>query len=142
MMTAASDGRCGTESGDDGADAPVITVPRPEATIVVRAQDQKLIGIPNVGVMLRYNGIFLGAPIVNAMAQHQGRSFTTGPAGKLVLEHMPVGVYDFWPYFTASDAGRISRSPSADAPARLAAQPGPNALTLTFTRRDSTDARQ
>src|SRR5688572_2196139 len=47
----------------------------------------------------------------------------TGGDGRLVLDSMPLGVYE------------VRRALSADAPARIAVQPGMNSVILTFARR-------
>jgi Carboxypeptidase regulatory-like domain len=117
-------------AGDSGE--ALISVPPGDASILVRTQDQQLKPLTGVGLMMRYNGRLVPPVVAAAMTAHQGRSFTTGANGKTVLEHMPAGVYEFWPYFHSATPPIAA---SADAPARIAAGPGPNTVTLTFAAR-------
>lgn len=101
----------------------VVTVPAGEATIIVRTQDQTMKPIPNVWLDVSYNGQLIPSSVLSDIAHHQGREFRTGRDGRLVLDHMPLGLYE------------IRRGSSADAPARIAVQPGTNSVILTFARR-------
>jgi len=101
----------------------VVTVPAGEATIIVRTQDQTMKPIPNVWLDVSYNGHLIPSSVLSDIAHHQGREFRTGGDGRLVLDHMPLGLYE------------IRRGSSADAPARIAVQPGANSVILTFARR-------
>lgn len=119
-------------SSDGNAEA-VITVAPGDAAIYVRAQDQQGNGIPGVHLLMRYGGRVLPAGVLRDVAAQQGRSLITGPDGMLVLTHMPLGIYELWPYFRGSRAP--GDAPTENAPARIAVQPGPNEVTMTFARR-------
>lgn len=106
---------------DDGE--MVVTVPPGEATIIVRTQDETMKAIPNVWLELSYNGHLIPSSVLSDIAHHQGREFRTGGDGRLVLDHVPLGLYE------------IRRQSSSDAPARIAVQPGASSVILTFARR-------
>ncbi|HEX8411511.1 MAG TPA: carboxypeptidase-like regulatory domain-containing protein [Thermoanaerobaculia bacterium] len=101
----------------------VVTVPAGEAIIIVRTQDQTMKAVPNVWLDFSYNGHLIPSSVLSDIARHQGRELRTGNDGRLVLDHMPLGLYE------------IRRASSADAPARIAVQPGANSVILTFARR-------
>jgi hypothetical protein len=122
-----------------GAEEEAVVAPG-EASIIVRTLDETSASVPNVSLLMRYNGHSIPWPVTMAMTDYQGRAFSTAAHGKLVFDHVPTGTYDFWPYFSAAEAQSIVQKVTADAPARIAAQPGPNAITLTFARRRKTSA--
>jgi hypothetical protein len=110
----------------------VITMPVPQATIVVTARSTSNDPIPGVWVVLRYNGIPLPFEVQQAMARQQGATPVSGADGRIVLRHMPLGMYELWPVGSAGEARAAMTGLGEVAPVRIAARPGLNEALLQF----------
>lgn len=114
-----------------GEDLTLRVVPA-QATIVVTSVNTKKAPIPGVWVIVRHNGVTLPMEVLQALAKQQGAKTVGGPDGRIVLRHMPLGVYEFWPVGSVGEARAVMTGLGKDAPVTIVARPGLNEATLTF----------
>jgi hypothetical protein len=105
-----------------------------DARIVLRMRSAAGAPVANVAFVMRYNGRTVPADVVRAMARVQGVAIMSDKEGRLVLEKMPLGFYEFWPVDSPTALHVIATSP--DAPVRFMAMRGENTAELTFTEAD------
>lgn len=111
-----------------------IVVPKGEVTIDIRTQDGAGNGVPDVELLLRHNGVLIPESVARLMFKLHGNMLRTGRSGAGQLRNLPVGAYEFWPYFTMAEFEQLSRGPQSPGTA-LVATPGVNSVVMTFERR-------
>lgn len=121
------------QPGQDGPKDQVITVPKGEATIDIRTQDQSGAAVPDVELFLRYNGVVIPQAVTRLMLRLQGNVLRTGSAGGTQLRNLPIGYYELWPYFSLAQFQQLQRGPLQPGTV-LGATPGNNSVILTFER--------
>ncbi len=100
--------------------------------IILRAESDKGAPIPNVAAVIRYEGRILPMEVLAALVGRGSRT-SSGPDGRIILEHMPPGSYEFWPVGSSAEAQWLASSGlGPQAPLRLAAVPGENVAVMTF----------
>ena len=88
--------------------------------------------MPNVGVVMRYNGRVVPTEVIAMMATYQGAIASSGPDGRIIFEHMPPGLYELWPVGSVAELRRLTNGVGPEAPVRMTAAPGENLAELTF----------
>ncbi|HVR39960.1 MAG TPA: carboxypeptidase regulatory-like domain-containing protein [Thermoanaerobaculia bacterium] len=89
--------------------------------IVIRTETQSHEPLANVAPVIRYNTRVIPLEVLQALEMIQGARVRSGSDGRIVLDHMPPGAYEF--------------SPAAlDPPVRMVATHGETVAVLTFTR--------
>ena len=109
-----------------------VIVPRPEASIGIRATRKDGTAIPNVGLMLRYNGHMIPGEAVQALALQQSTVVFIDADGVATLAGLPLGHYEIWPVLTRKQQRELLAGTPGPAAAQLMAQPGQNWVTLTI----------
>lgn len=118
---------------DKAASAPLpIVVPDGTASIELDAKSLAGAPIADVIALMRVNGDLFPPDVLESLRRTQGVVLRSGSDGRLVLNHMPPGVYEFWPHGNLEEANAILANLSDAAPVQLAVRPGPNTATLTF----------
>ena len=115
----------------EGASLPVV-VPDGSASIELTAKSISGTPIPDVIVLMRVNGDVFPPEVLEYLRRTQGLVFRSGSDGRLVLNHTPPGLYEFWPHGNLDEANAILANLAAPAPVQLAVRPGMNAATMTF----------
>lgn len=106
-----------------------VTLADGNARIVLRAETETHDPLLGVTIDMRYNGIRVPDRVLEAL-DGRGSRTASDAQGRIVLEHMPPGVYQFWPVASRADMNAIDRG---GAPAvTLNAAPGENVAVLTF----------
>jgi hypothetical protein len=108
-----------------------VHVPDGSSRIILQTQSEAKEPIPYVSVVIRHNGRVLPADVINALAL-QGSRIASGTDGRIVLDHMPAGVYEFWPVGSPAELQALAAGVGPAAPVRIMAAPGENRATLTF----------
>jgi hypothetical protein len=116
-----------------GSDAITLLVPPPSSRILVRTESTDKEPIPNVSVMVRYNGRVLPPELLEAMVTLHGSRANSDSQGRIVFRTVPAGVYEFWPVGSDAELRAVAAGAGPVAPAKLAAAPGENMAVLTFT---------
>ena len=114
-----------------GKDTTVV-VPDGVSRIVLRAVTEDGKAIPNVAAVMRYNGILIPYEVVAALTSRQGTQPASNAQGQLVLDHMPAGIYEFWPVGSPAELRELACGVGPSAPVRIAATPGENVAEMTF----------
>ncbi|HYH08403.1 MAG TPA: carboxypeptidase regulatory-like domain-containing protein [Thermoanaerobaculia bacterium] len=100
--------------------------------IVLRAQSDQHAPIPDLSVVVRYNGRVLPPDVLEALRTMQGARTVSDHRGEIVLERMPAGIYEFWPVGTPAELRALASGVGPEAPVRITAAPGENVALLTF----------
>lgn len=122
-----------SDPGPDGLKEQLISVPKGEATIDIRTQDSSGGAVPDVELLLRYNGVIIPQVVTRLMLRLHGNVLRTGSAGGTQLRNLPLAYYEFWPYFSLAQFQQLMRGPLEPGTA-LGATPGNNSVILTFER--------
>jgi hypothetical protein len=121
-----------TQLRSDAAEA-TVRVPDGTSRIVIRAESEVHAAIPNVSTVIRYDGHILPIDVLLTLATVQGMQTRSGADGRIVLNHMPPGAYEFWPVGSPEELQQTIAAAGAEAPVRMTVVPGENAAVLTFT---------
>jgi len=106
-----------------------VTIADGSARIVLRAETEAHEPLMGVAVDMRYNGLRVPDAVLQALAGRGSRT-ASDAQGRIVLEHMPPGVYQFWPVASRADLNAIDRGGAPGV--TLNATPGENVAILTF----------
>ena len=117
------DGSLGAMRIQSGTPAVVMTIGEGVSRIVVRAESESHDPLPRISLDVRYNGFLLPIEVMQILTARGSRT-SSDADGRMVLTHMPAGVYELWP--APAHAG--------SAPVRMIAAPGDNVAVLTFAR--------
>lgn len=120
------DGSLGAMRIQSGTPAVVMTIGKGVSRIVVRAESESHDPIPRISLDVRYNGFLLPVEVMQILMARGSRT-SSDADGRMVLTHMPAGVYEIWP--APAQAG--------SAPVRMIAGTGDNVAVLTFARVES-----
>ena len=120
------DGSLGAMRIQSGTPSVVMTIGKGVSRIVVRAESESHDPIPRISLDVRYNGFLLPVEVMQILTARGSRT-SSDADGRMVLTHMPAGVYEIWP--APAQAG--------SAPVRMIAGPGDNVAVLTFARVES-----
>jgi hypothetical protein len=125
------DGSLGVIRISAGSDDATLRLGAGNSRIVLRAETQAHQPLARVTMIVRYDGLLLPNEVMESLA---GRGSTTASdaQGRMTLEHMPAGLYEFWPVTSAADvaAARTGRPPAVT----MVVVPGENLAVLTFAR--------
>jgi hypothetical protein len=125
------DGSLGIIRISAGSDDTTLRLGAGNSRIILRAETQTHQPLARVTMIVRYNGSLLPNEVMESLA---GRGSTTASdlQGRMTLEHMPAGLYEFWPVTSAADvaAARTGRPPAVT----IVASPGENLAVMTFAR--------
>ncbi|MEO6258742.1 MAG: carboxypeptidase regulatory-like domain-containing protein, partial [Thermoanaerobaculia bacterium] len=88
--------------------------------------------IPNVFFLVRFNGELLPPESLQVFERVQGLRFATDSSGSRRLQHLPAGVYEFWPVANPREARNVLSNPVANAPTSVEVRAGGNSAVLTF----------
>ncbi|HEX2061918.1 MAG TPA: carboxypeptidase regulatory-like domain-containing protein [Thermoanaerobaculia bacterium] len=116
------------------ADAGELSLRIAEGTsrIVLRAESEARVPIPNVSVVVRYNGRVLPADVIEALRTMQGARPATDEHGRIVFDHMPAGVYEFWPVGSPAELRELAFGVGPEAPVKIIAGVGESVAVMTF----------
>lgn len=108
-----------------------LVVPDGSATVTVEMVTPDRSGVPDVGLLLRYNGELL-LPSAYALR--------TDAKGQASLTRVPPGLYEFWPFATAEEAAELIASQAfspAAAPIAIEAGAGESRATVVVEKNES-----
>ncbi|HEV2718846.1 MAG TPA: carboxypeptidase regulatory-like domain-containing protein [Thermoanaerobaculia bacterium] len=109
-----------------------ISVPVPQSTIVIRSRSTEQNPIDRVQFVIRYNGIPIPLEVQAMLARQQGAIIVSGSDGRIILPHVPIGVYEFWPVGSPAEARAAMIGLGKEAPITISATPGVNEAVLSF----------
>ena len=115
-----------------GKSKSTIVVPAAQSTIVVTSRNTEQQPIPGIWVVLRFNGIPVPFEVQQMLARQQGATPVSGGDGRIVLRHMPLGVYEMWPVGSPGEARAALSGLGPESPVKIVARPGLNEAVLEF----------
>jgi Carboxypeptidase regulatory-like domain len=110
-----------------------IAIPEGTSRIVIRAESESHAPIAGLFAVMRYNGRVVPSDVVRALAT-QGSRVSSGEDGRIVLEHMPAGAYEFWPVESPLELDSLVTVLNAGTPVRMTVTAGEHTAVLTFAR--------
>jgi len=110
----------------------VIVVPPPQSTILIRSRSTDQNPIDHVMFIIRFNGIAIPFGVQGMLARQQGATIVSGSDGRIVLPHVPLGLYEFWPVGSPAEAQAAMQGLGKEAPITISAAPGVNEAVLSF----------
>jgi hypothetical protein len=93
--------------------------------------------IPDIALLMRYNGELVPPEVATELRREAaGWQLATGSDGRARLEHIPPGVYEFWPYASPAEAQLLVESAvGMAAPINVNVATGENRATVRFRKR-------
>lgn len=90
---------------------------------------------PDMSLLMRIDGMVV-SPAIARLLSSRGFSLATDEEGKLALDHIPAGTYDFWPYRTTAEGQMLYETATEfAAPISLTVLTGENNATVKFRAR-------
>lgn len=123
------DGSLGAVTIASGAKETALRLPAASSRVVLRAQSEKGEPIPRIAIAIRHAGRLLPKAVEDELWR-RGSRLTSDAEGRIVLDHMPAGEYEFWPVASMADRRAIAagRPPAI----RMNVVPGENSAVMTF----------
>lgn len=113
-----------------------VDVPPPGASLHIATLTTDGAAVPNVDLLVRFNGEIVPPDVLDQLARLQGISFETNESGIAHLQNLPLGTYEFWPYRSENEAESLLASASGfAAPIVVNAVTGENKVTVRFRRK-------
>jgi hypothetical protein len=113
-----------------------ISVPPPAAALEINTLTTTGAPLPEVALLMRYNGEVVPPAVANELRKQQGSTLETDADGSTRLANIPTGTYEFWPYRTPEEAeALLASSIAAEAPITVNVVTGENKATVRFQAR-------
>jgi hypothetical protein len=119
---------------DAGSDVVRVAVPSAMSSLELTTLTTDGAALPEVGLVMRYNGELIPPAVANEMHRHQGFALGTDTNGTATFRAIPLGTYEFWPYRTEDEVAAIMAS-AFEAPISVDVVTGPNKATVRFRKR-------
>ncbi|HYI10935.1 MAG TPA: carboxypeptidase-like regulatory domain-containing protein [Thermoanaerobaculia bacterium] len=100
--------------------------------LVLKAESAAHEPIPDVSVVVRYNGKVLPFEVLRVLERTHGSRATSARDGTITFNLMPPGIYELWPAGSEQELRALAAGTGPAAPVRLAAGAGDSLATLTF----------
>jgi hypothetical protein len=112
-----------------------VTVPAASGaiSITLESRDDRT-PVAGVSLAMRYNGVLFPEGVMQLLAERTGIVLKSGPNGRIRMTRVPVGMYEFWPVRSRSDAQAVVSGQPGAAPIVLIAGVGENVAKLSFAR--------
>ncbi|MEA2571697.1 MAG: hypothetical protein QOI24_3698 [Acidobacteriota bacterium] len=125
-----------TSAIDDAATTTRIIVPAASSSLELATLTTDGGAIPDVSLLMRYNGELLPPEVAAELQRQQGIAFATDEHGIAKLANIPAGVYEFWPFRSEAEASALVASASAiSAPIVVNVVTGENKATVRFRKK-------
>lgn len=110
-----------------------IYLPRSQSSLLIRARTTAGEAMPPISLLMRYGGELVPPEVADELSAVQGLQFMTGPESEALLQNIPSGSYEFWPYRTEDEAQSIAASADALlAPIQVNVRVGENKIVVKF----------
>jgi hypothetical protein len=118
-----------------GSEPLLIRVREGSSSLRLALQSVAGVPFPDMSLLLRIDGTVV-SPAIARLLSSSGFSLETNEEGKLALEHIPAGTYDFWPYRTTAEGQMLYETATEfAAPISLTVLTGENNATVKFRAR-------
>lgn len=115
-----------------GLETHTVTVPAGTARVVLRMESQERVAIPGISVAVRYAGKMLPYEVLQALVTMHGERTKSDADGRVVVDHLPPGLYEFWPVGSPAELRAVAAAGGGEAPVRMQLLPGENVAVMTF----------
>ena len=113
-----------------------VYLPAPSSSLLIRARTTDNREMPPFSLLMRYNGELMPVAVAEELGEVLGLRLATGRAGEALLENIPSGSYEFWPYRTDEEAESIAAAADvASAPIVVTVRTGENRIAVKFASR-------
>lgn len=113
-----------------------VYLPPASSSLLIRARTTDGREMPPFSLLLRYNGELMPVEVADELGERQGLRLATGRAGEALLQNIPTGSYELWPYRTEEEAAAIAASADvAAAPIAVNVRTGENKIAVKFAAR-------
>jgi hypothetical protein len=100
--------------------------------IVIRTETEDHIPIPNVSVLIRYNGRLLPIELLDGLARLHGGGVRSDSHGRLIFARMPAGLYEFWPVGSVAELRELAAGLGPEPGTKMMVAAGENVAVMTF----------
>jgi hypothetical protein len=116
-------------------DAGRVVLPPPSSSLRIVTRSTDGAPLPGVELLMAFNGAVVPPAVAHRLDVLQGLSLMTNGEGEAVLQKVPAGWYQFWPYRGEDEAAAIMASSPVEAPIALNVKTGENAVMVEFQAR-------
>lgn len=114
-----------------------VHLPRAASSLLIRAQTTDGKSMPPFQLLMRYDGTTVPIEVAEELSAVQGLQLATGDDSEALLQNIPSGSYEFWPYRTEQEAQAIlSSGDSFAAPILVNVKEGENKVAVKFAARN------
>lgn len=128
---APSSGSIGVVRLDRGTSAVKIATSPATSSLNVHILTTAGEAIPNVILLMRYNGFVIPPALQRLLPIHQP---ATNDEGRATLAHIPAGVWEIWPYTSQEESEALIASAMPSAPISVDVVTGENEVTVRFRK--------
>jgi hypothetical protein len=113
-----------------------IYLPRATSSLLIKASTTDGNAMSPFSLLMRFNGEIVPPEVAVELAARLGLQLTTSDASEALLENIPSGSYEFWPYRTDEEAASILATGYAfAAPIYVHVRNGENKVAVKFAKR-------
>ncbi|HEV7768039.1 MAG TPA: carboxypeptidase-like regulatory domain-containing protein [Thermoanaerobaculia bacterium] len=113
-----------------------VHLPRAASSLLIRAQTTDGKTMPPFSLLMRYDGTIVPIEIADELTSTLGLQLATGDTSEALLQNIPSGSYEFWPYRTEQEAEAIIASGDEfAAPIHVNVRAGENKIAVKFAAR-------
>lgn len=110
-----------------------VYLPGTSSSLLIRALTLTGGTMPPFALLMRYNGELVPPEVAEELTAVQGLQLMTGAGSEALLENIPSGSYEFWPYRTDDEAASLVASADAlNAPIHVNVRVGENKIAVKF----------
>ncbi|HEX8617185.1 MAG TPA: hypothetical protein VF911_06345, partial [Thermoanaerobaculia bacterium] len=103
------------------------------SSLLIRARTTDGAPMPPFSLLMRYNGALVPLEVAEELTVAQGLRLATGANSEALLQNIPGGSYEFWPYRTTEEAEAIvASSDGFAAPIQVNVRTGENKIAVNF----------
>lgn len=118
------------------SDPVTVRVAPPTSSLRVRTLTTRDTTVPDVNLLLRYDGELIPTSIAHELERVGDLQFHTGPDGEARFDHIPEGVYEIWPYTNEDEmSGLLDSIGAGNAPVSLNVARGESEVTIRLSAR-------
>jgi hypothetical protein len=120
-----------------GTEEATIRVPDANCRIVLQTESESGTPIAGIFIVMRYEGRVVPPDVMDALSIIHGARVRSDSGGRVTLDHMPPGSYEFWPLLSEAELRLAASGAGPQAPVRMRVVPGENVAVLTFADREA-----
>jgi hypothetical protein len=113
-----------------------IYLPSPASSLRIKARTTTGEAMAPFSLLMRFNGEIVPPEVGEELATRRGLQLMTSETSEALLQNIPSGSYEFWPYRTDEEAASILAAASMSAaPIQVHVRSGENKVTVKFAKK-------